>query len=1735
MDKWKLILRKSAFIALIISSTLCAGYLIFSRFPIFPQSKTNLSDASNEENGQQVLGRFDKTSQIFIYGSSESNYVSGGVIALASTDEPSVQIGGYNISGNAEITMYKANKDSLLSYLIHDKDGEQINKTIDTGQFSLVTKVNQDLNLNSGNVNKITLPFDETGIWYLKVKIGSVDAGAFVIRSDTGIITDQGDNQLVFWGQNYKTKRSIDGGNVSLINLNDKINILQSASFNSEGIAYLSVSADADIALIEKDTDIAIIPLNLKHLNYGYSYKEFQPTTKDAKYFLFTDRPIYKPGDTIYFKAILRDDDDARYTIPGGSIEARVYDGDYNSNERVPLFSNMYSISGNGTINGQYKIPENANVGYYSLEIGKVGADGKWESNEYSYFDVEFYQKPEFSIDIATPQTEFIEGDDITFIINGTYFSGQPLTNQTVKYTVYASDFFEYSYLSDHKYFSNDLSDDYRYGYWYGAQKVSEGTASLDKQGKAQINIDSKIDFNEGKSQVFSIEASLEDNSIASSFARRNVLVYAGEYGIYRKDASFGAKVGESFSLPVTIIPYKENVKVSGINLTAKVHRENWVATQEPNKKYPTYKKEEEDLQALSAKTDNNGSATFSFIPSKVGSYTYTVEGTDVRGNAISKIFYLWVSSEDYSYSIDSSQAEITLTLDKQKYLPSDTVHFNLFSTVPDRDIFLAIERGRLQRFQIVHLNGKRGTFDVPLVSTDMPNVFAVAYSFSSHELDSTSVKIPVSPDSKKVLVNIIPGSEKYGPGETATINLSTTDYAGNPISADLAFWVVDKSIFELAEDNLGNIFDTYWSERWNSTSMAHSLEGISVEQSEMGGCFAKGTPILTRKGSVENIENIKVGDSILTRSEESSKLVKAKVTGVHSAQVDGYLIINGNLKITTNHILRVNESWKEAGNVTVGDYLIDDNGNDVLVTSLEWQRGKFEVFNLEVERYHTFFAGGVWVHNQKGDSRTTFKDTAYWNPSIQTDSAGHAQVIFKLPDNLTTWTLAAVADTPDTKVGQKTAEIVVTKDLIVRPILPNILRVGDTIVLSALVQNFTQQDQTFDINFQFDSGDVEQSLFEKVEIKAGEMQQMYWNVQPTKENKKAKLTFSAKSNENKKLSDTIVAEIPVKPLGFAEKSAESGDGDKIYKIELAEDNDIENSSVALSVSPTIIGTLPVAMKYLINYPYGCVEQTTSRFVPAVIAKLNPSLFKDALAGKDINDIIDKGITRLSKLQNEDGGWSWWSTGNSDPFITAYVIEYLLQAKNSGTIVEEDVLRDAKTFLEKDQFYNPLTKQNENYGREDRIAKNYGLVLLGDVTKVQKVTDYKDLSPDLLAINVMTNYLLGDKNPASNGLNELISQAQTQGDALYWKGGRKTNFGVIDTSTALAIRAMVTAEAERQTITKAVTYLTRNRQADYWGNTFATAQIVRALTDFSKTGSDTTPNYSYNVLLDGKQIAQGNVATPNQNIKDISIPVKQIKPEGSEISLIKKGEGQMYSTLIVDSFHTNKNSPAVSHGITIKREYVNEKGPEYSIAVGDMVKVNLTISGLTSNEYYGVIKDELPSGMVPVNESLKNSQYGQDERNSYSYWSVEDRDTTENGTVLSLYSIEPGARTYSYRARVVSEGTFYAPPATVELMYAPEINGRTSAQTVQIGKVSVFTPIKLISKVASSKVIMFIIVGIILVAGGISFFILKRRGIILKKKNIPPKETPPKPIQKPPISQPSTPAAPPVPPAPPQL
>jgi hypothetical protein len=650
--------------------------------------------------------------------------------------------------------------------------------------------------------------------------------------------------------------------------------------------------------------------------------------------------------------------------------------------------------------------------------------------------------------------------------------------------------------------------------------------------------------------------------------------------------------------------------------------------------------------------------------------------------------------------------------------------------------------------------------------------------------------------------------------------------------------------------------------------------------------------------------------------------------------------------------------------------------------------------------------------------------------------------VSFKLPDNLTTWVVAVVAVTPDTDTGQNTAEMLVTKDLIARPFLPNLTRDGDKVVFTGQVHNFTDKSQDVAVTVDYPVAKFEQEKQVQAVIEPGGYATYQLPVVVEKTDPGAKFTLYATASSG--LADRVIWDLPAKKFGFMQKKGEAFFKPGAMNLAVPEDTDKLLSQVQVYLAANSLGAVPEAMAYLLEYPYGCVEQTTSRLMPAIIAKIKPSLMGEFVKDIDVDKNIRRGLELLADQQTREGGWGWWDEPGGSPFITAYVVRYLTELTTAGVAVDEQMQARVVQYLINLKEDKP----------ETTIPKYYALGLLAHPDG-QKPLEINDSTPsDLLALAVLHNSRLGIKDAQRSGLQLLLSKAKDSGGRTYWEGADYSRFGSVDASTGLALQALVAAGGDRDLALKVAGQLQAGKQKQYWSNSFATVQVIQGILDLYEKGGEKNPNYGYTVKFNGQVIKTGRVTEALKLIPTVNLDATKLG-DLNRIEVSQEGEGQLYFTIVSKLWRTSKEVGGEDSGIKLVRTYESEKGPEYSIGVGDVVNIHLQVKGMEGEDLrHLVIEDKLPAGLVPVNNKLKNER-GSNEY--YYYWT--NRRFTDEGVVMAQtwWDRQEG---YTYQARAVIAGDYWAPPATAELMYQPTINAITSSDRIQITETATYTPMK---------------------------------------------------------------------------
>ncbi|MCD6545996.1 MAG: hypothetical protein J7K69_05010 [Thermotogae bacterium] len=341
---------------------------------------------------------------------------------------------------------------------------------------------------------------------------------------------------------------------------------------------------------------------------------------------------------------------------------------------------------------------------------------------------------------------------------------------------------------------------------------------------------------------------------------------------------------------------------------------------------------------------------------------------------------------------------------------------------------------------------------------------------------------------------------------------------------------------------------------------------------------------------------------------------------------------------------------------------------------------------------------------------RSNFNDTALWIAGVKTDETGKATLRFKLPDNLTTWKILIIGVDKRGKYASINKEITTTKDVILTPILPEYFLSGDVIKIGAMISNNTSKNQNFKLSCETVNSTFSDEL--SVREKSRSVVKFVYNV-PEVESREIKVKMTAKSLNELNMGDGVLISRELRPRALNREWRKSGIiNDKTEILKLSQGK----FSGSLSISTDILGILIDSIEALVGYPYGCVEQTMSKFLPTIIYK---RLLKkvenklEFLESEKVDEIVTESLRRLYGFQHPDGGWGWWKDDQTSTFMTAYVMHGFFIAMNEGYDINEDVLKKGLNAL-KDLLITE--KKDRNFYYMLYVLSLYKKNTLGTIT-----------------------------------------------------------------------------------------------------------------------------------------------------------------------------------------------------------------------------------------------------------------------------------------------------------------------------------------------------------------------------------------------------------------------------------
>ena len=692
---------------------------------------------------------------------------------------------------------------------------------------------------------------------------------------------------------------------------------------------------------------------------------------------------------------------------------------------------------------------------------------------------------------------------------------------------------------------------------------------------------------------------------------------------------------------------------------------------------------------------------------------------------------------------------------------------------------------------------------------------------------------------------------------------------------------------------------------------------------------------------------------------------------------------------------------------------------------------------------------------------REDFPDTALWLPFLRTGPDGTARVRLAAPDTLTEWRVTGRAHTLGGLVGDGTASFHTRKPLMVDLATPRFFVQGDALNVTVVVFNHVGEMRDVEVQLMGEGAlRLDGSGYRRVTLSDGDSVRLDFPVVATDDpSALANLTVVAVTRGATDETDAMRLRLPVLPHGVVEKASRAGVDDATFTLAVPPGPYATPPVLTLTLAPTMGATVLDALPYLLGFPYGCVEQTMSRFMPAVVAT---RALQDAgydAKHPDLPKYVEGGLERLARFQHADGGWGWWEGDATHPYMTAYVVIGLAEAKRAGVPFEAKMLERGVDSL------------GGQYGRatepDMRAYMAYALALAGSPPAAWP--DERGMSADGLALLGLAKLASGDRAGARALLDALMDKAVRGEGRMHWaSGGDQWGSHGIRSDVQLTshvLRLMVGLGRDDEAH-QVVAWLAAKRIGAGWATTKDTSESVLAMIDYLRSARELSPEFDAAVRV-GDQTFRVPFHGPAKDLERrvIEVPLDASR-EGGEItvSVAREGPGRLYWSALLASVPHRASIPAADHGIRVAKGIVDDKGvPATRLAFGQEYVVTLTVA-TPEERGHVLLHDPLPAGVEVVKDPPAghgDPYYGgmpwmrglvcwQCGGWTWPWSNVEVRD---DHVAAFATTLPAGESTLSYRIRAVNPGSYHVLPTTVEEMYAPEIHGRSGDLHVAVGDV----------------------------------------------------------------------------------
>ena len=1386
----------------------------------------------------------------------------------------------------------------------------------------------------------------------------------------------------------------------------------------------LPTGAPAQILIARQGEDSAFLPQS----RYFYAEEGWRqrPLSQEARWYVFDDRGMYRPGEEVHIKGWVRrithgPSGDVDLLPAGGATQVAYTVIGPQGNE---ITSGQADLNRLGGFDLAFSLPENINLGFARVEFSLLGgAIPGWYSHS---FQIQEFRRPEFQVETSVSEGPHLVGEHAIATVKASYYAGGPLANAEVEWLVSSS---PTTYRPPNW-------DDFTFGRWtpwwrfevgFGPEPMSTAVETFKSRTDASGQHHLRIDFKPVEPpQPMNIraEATVFDVNRQAWTSRTDILVHPATLYVGLRTDRYFVEQGQPLDVDL-IVPDIDGTAIPGVAVTVTAARLDWTY------QAGEWREEEKDVQSCQV-TSQEEPVRCTFQTPAGGSYRITARVEDDQGRPNETVITRWVSGGSRPPSRGVEQEEVTLIPDKESYQPGDVAQILVQAPFFPAEGLMTLRREGLVTTQRFTLDGPTATLQVPIQESHIPNIWvqvdlvgSAGRTDASGRVDESlprrpayavgSLNLSVPPLSRTLTVEAAPQASKLPPGGETVIDVTVTDAQGEPVAdAELAVVVVDEAILALSDYQLANPVDIFYSTRGPGVQDLHSRADVLLANPDL----------LAELGSQAVKE----------------QAVRAVAAGAEEAPAPAMEMAPDMAMVE-----------KAAGPAEAG-------------------------------------AAPIQI-------RKDFNPLALFAPEAPTDDQGRAQVQVTLPDNLTRYRIMVVAVADGKFFGAGESGITARLPLMVRPSAPRFLNFGDQFELPVVVQNQTDQEMTVQVavrssNLLLMEGEDPHAAGKELVVPANDRVEVRFAAM-TESAGTARVQLAAVSGQQ---ADAAEVSLPVWTPATTEAFAVYGQMDDpgaiVQPILPPEDVIPGYGGLEISTSSTALQALTDAYLYLVAYPFECSEQLASRVL--AVAALRDVLSAFDAPGlppeEEILAAVKRDIQRLQALQNSDGGFPIWRRGDDSwPYYSIHAAHALVRAQEKGFEVPEEMLARSQNYLR--TIENHIPSWYSPKARNSLIAYAlYVRKLMGDEDPYRGRRLVNEAGLDNLSLEsigwllfVMTGdpgseqQLTAMRRHLNNRVTETAGAANFvdsygDGDYLLLYSNRRAD-GII-------LEALIADQPESDLIPKLVQGLLAHRTRGRWGNTQENVFILLALDRYFNVFEAQTPDFVARIWLgeqyvgghefQGRSTERFNVNVPMSYLLDAGDGAPgdgQFGHEQVPLTLQKEGVGRLYYRLGLRYAPADLKLEPADHGFEVTRFYEAVDDPEdvtqdedgvWRVKAGARVRVRVMMVN-RSRRYHVALVDPLPAGFEALNPALAVvGSLPQDPQSQqrYGWWWwgpwYEHQNLRDERAEAFASLLWEGVHTYTYLARATTPGTFIAPPAKAEEMYAPETFGRSATDIVVV-------------------------------------------------------------------------------------